>query len=190
MSSLAVRADSGQERLESIDDSPEIYRQPEVPVLVGDSLERTLNPNARIVNQHMEFAEHALGLFGGGRHRGAVGNVEPDCMHALEMAALAETGQCLVDVVLTQVGEYDLHSGCDERPGDAEPDATRSACDERRFSLDKLHTTAPSRRVNCVQDIRDPRDSHKRQFPAYASVAAKDSRLCTLRRAAGRVRAA
>jgi hypothetical protein len=92
-----------------------------------------------------DLAEHTLGLVGRCGHRGSIGHIEPYCVHVLELAALAESGQCRIDVILTQVREHDLHSGFNKGPGNAEPNTARSPGDECCLALYNFHFTTPRR---------------------------------------------
>ena len=83
MPALTVSADARQEGLQSVDDSAEIHRQPEIPVRVGDALERSLDADSGVVHDHVHLAEHAFGLVRCGRQGAAIGNVHPNCMNAL-----------------------------------------------------------------------------------------------------------
>ena len=73
----------GRKGLQSVDHSAEVHRHPEVPVLVGDALERALDADAGVVDEHVHLAEDAFGLVCGGRHGLAVRHVQLDGMHVL-----------------------------------------------------------------------------------------------------------
>src|ERR1700735_640091 len=64
-------------------------------------------------------------------------------MYARALATRLKSRQRLVDVILTQVGEHDLHSRVDKTPGKAEPDAARASGDKGCFSVDLFHVTPP-----------------------------------------------
>ena len=79
---------------------------------------------------------------GGGRERGAVGDVELQRQHF----ALTEFGDGRVEMILPDIGDHHLHPGLLQRDGDAEADARGAAGDEGCLPRRILHTPTPLRR--------------------------------------------
>jgi hypothetical protein len=143
VAALAVRADPGQEGLQAVHDAAQVHREPEIPVFVRDALERALDADAGVVHEHVHLAELALGLGRSGPHRRTIGDVDAYRMDAARLAALFETRERFVDVILAQVREHDLHARIDEHARDAKPDAARPTGDECDFSRYVLHPASP-----------------------------------------------
>ena len=87
----------------------------------------------------MDLAEPRLGGVGGGGEGGAIGDVELERQHAF-----AQESARLVEMVLADVGDDDIHAGALQRPGDAEADAARAAGDERGLAFKILQRTLSS----------------------------------------------
>ena len=83
----------------------------------------------------MHLPEDTLGLVGGRSHPRAVGDVDPD---RVDLPA-PQRRHRLVQVLLPDIREHDLHPGPGERPGHAEADPARAPGDERDLALDVLH---------------------------------------------------
>jgi hypothetical protein len=91
----------------------------------------------------VHLAKHAFGLVGRCGHGRAVSDIEADRMHLLRLVPPFEDGKGLVDVILPQIREYDLHPRLDEGAGDTEPDSTRSTGYERHLANNVLHSATP-----------------------------------------------
>ncbi len=73
----------------------------------------------------------------------AIGDVEPDRMHAL-LRILPQFSQRHVPVLLVAVGERDFHAGGGQNLDQAQTDAAAAAGHKRYLAIQVLHRLQPS----------------------------------------------
>ena len=127
MAAFSMGEDARQDGDDAVDDAAQIDAQRPVPVAIAGQLDRPDHADAGIVDEQMDLAEPRLGLIGGGRVSVAVGDVELQRQHRAD----AKLGRGLVEMILPDVGDHDVHAGLLQRLGDAEADAGGAAGDER-----------------------------------------------------------
>jgi len=64
----------------------------------------------------VHFAEDSLRFICGVRHRRAIAHINLDSMHPL---AIRKTRECIVEMILPQVSDDNLHAGIGECPRNA-----------------------------------------------------------------------
>src|SRR5262249_21748351 len=93
VSSFAMREDAREKSLDAIDHAPDIDAHNPVPIVVSRNLHRPSESYARVVAQHVNLTEDALGLASRARQRLAVGVVDFD---GVSRAAAVERSHRLI----------------------------------------------------------------------------------------------
>src|SRR5262245_37897566 len=115
-----MRDNAREESLDAVDHSSEIDAHDPVPIIVSRELHRPSEPYARVVAQHVNLSEDALGLDGRARHRLAVGDVE---FYGVNRAATVEQCHRLIQMVAPDVCDHNFHAFANEDPGHSQADA-------------------------------------------------------------------
>ncbi len=139
MAALSVSFDSRDERAHAVDHTAEIHTEDPIPVVVRRLPDIVEEIDPRVVAQDVHLAEHPLRLIRGPRHRRPIGDIDSDGMH---LPAL-QGPDCLIEVILADIGDRDVHARGAECFGHAEADATAPARDEGRHACNVPHGSFP-----------------------------------------------
>src|SRR5262245_57865661 len=131
-----MRQNAREESLDPVDHAPEIDAHDPVPIVVSREFHRPSDSYARVVAQHVNLTEDALGLEGRARHRLAVGDVE---FYGVNRAAAVERSHRLLQLVAPDVGYHHLHAFVGEHLRHSEADAAGPAGDECNFAFHFFH---------------------------------------------------
>ena len=125
---------------------PIITRQAPVPVVVLGLVDGAQQPEAGVVDQHVDLAEGLLRLVGRARIGLAVGDVELEHLMRRLRCLRDEPGARVLEMILAHVGNDHAHAGRDHGLGDAETDAARAPGDECHLVFECLHVLSHPKR--------------------------------------------
>ncbi len=135
MPAFAVRPDPRDERLQAVHGAAEVHAENPIPVVVARRANVVEQIDPGIVAEDVHLAEHLLGLIRRPRHGGAIRDIEPKRMHL----PAAEGLHRLIEMVLADIGDDDVHTGRTERLGHAKADAAPATGDEGRHACNVSH---------------------------------------------------
>ena len=144
MAFLAVREHAGHERLDAVDDAPDVDGEAPAPVVQRQLPHRHVfvGADAGVVAEHVDLAEGcdgaALELDHGFEARDVGDDADRAWRHAMYR------GDGAVERGLLDVGEHDVRAFAGEALGDREPDAAGAAGDDGGLSLEVLHAARSS----------------------------------------------
>src|SRR5262245_6866910 len=135
-----MRENAREESLDAVDYAPKIDAHDPVPIVISREFHRPSESYARVVAQHVNLTEDALGLAGRARHRLAVGDVE---FYGVNRVAAVERSHRLVQMVAPDVGDHHLNALADENLRHTRADAAGPASDKCDFVFHVFHLSHP-----------------------------------------------
>src|SRR6185312_14957262 len=142
MAAFPVRLDPRHECPHSVHHAAEIHSENPIPVIVARLADVVEQVDAGVVAHDVHLPEHLLSLVRGARHCATIRDIQPQGMHfhALEAA------HGLIEMILTDVGDDDIHPRSAERFCHAEADATPTPGNEGRHACYVSHGLLQSSR--------------------------------------------
>ena len=105
----------GRKRAHAIEDAAGVHAHRPVPVLVAGTGQAANDRDTRVIDQYVDLAEYLNGLGGRLFHRGPIGDIHIDGMHAIGGTLQQLHG--LIQVGAGAVGDDHLHAGVREGAG-------------------------------------------------------------------------